>query len=377
LRAAGVIDKKFPAQARETLQIAAIHQLRSFLRGDYGESFRRPAWELLRAQLLASSERVDMKAISTRLDERQRGHEENPADPLWSPKNIREIIDKAKGKVGDKLGKDGVARAERAVIREDWARIFRGFRGSLPLIATCFDGIDLPAGALLASRDLSRCTFVGADLRWARLDGANLWGARLDGAILYEARLDGADLSGARLDGANLSGARLDGAILIEARLDGANLSGARLDGADLSGARLDGANLSGARLDGANLFQARLDGAELSWVPLQGAILVEARLDGAVLRWSGLQGADLTGARLDGADLSGARLGGADLSGARLDGADLAVARLDKKTVLAFDWEELSEEERETYRKPWRDAGAIFVQKVTRKNGKVKEVFF
>ena len=64
LRAAGALDEKLPALARQTLQIAAIHQLRPFLRGEYGKSFRRPAWELLKARLATSAEETGTLAIT-------------------------------------------------------------------------------------------------------------------------------------------------------------------------------------------------------------------------------------------------------------------------------------------------------------------------
>jgi hypothetical protein len=47
LRAAGSTAGSLADRASETIQIAALHQLRGYLRGDYGESFVRPTFELL------------------------------------------------------------------------------------------------------------------------------------------------------------------------------------------------------------------------------------------------------------------------------------------------------------------------------------------
>lgn len=322
-RAAGVMDEKLPKQARETSQIAAIHQLRPFLSGEFGESFRRPAWELLRARLVASAETTLTSTIAQSIDhwhearaarERLSDEEREERDAPLSPSGIRREIRAA---LRERLNASLVSEAERAVVRDEWSTLFRS---RLPLSDTCFDRIDLPVGALLASCDLSRCSFIGANLPAVRLDYANLGGARFDGANLWFARLDGANLS--------------------QARLGGANLGWARLDGANLRGARFDGADLSGAQLDGADLWRARLDGADLS-----DSVLV---------------GADLTGAQLDGADLWRAQLEGANLSRALLDGALVSEASFDAETILARDWEELDEAGRDAHRQAFVDRGAV-----------------
>jgi hypothetical protein len=49
LRAAGAIDKDLPIATREQLQIAALHHLKGFILGEYGQRFRKPAFELLMA----------------------------------------------------------------------------------------------------------------------------------------------------------------------------------------------------------------------------------------------------------------------------------------------------------------------------------------
>lgn len=64
LHAAGAIDPALPAEARQQLQIAALHQLRGFLRGEYGESFRRPAVELLLAGHAAAMEDIEISDIA-------------------------------------------------------------------------------------------------------------------------------------------------------------------------------------------------------------------------------------------------------------------------------------------------------------------------
>ena len=290
MRAAGALDEKLPAVARETLQIAAIHQLRPFLTGEYGESFRRPAWEFFRARLRASTEATGEAAITDWVA--AGGFPKVAGEGAGErAKRIREEIYKNL----NKLQPGPVTQAVRAVVREEARTIFGGARVGRPdlCINTRFDGIDL-SRQILAGEAFTRSYFAGADLRRVHLEGANLGGAHLEGADLNDAHLEGAvlwgahlesaDLSGAHLEGANLRRAHLGGAGLIGAHLEGANLSWAQLEGADLSGAHLEGADLSGAHLEGAGLSSAHLEGANLFGAPLEGADLIDAHLEGANL---------------------------------------------------------------------------------------------
>jgi len=71
--------------------------------------------------------------------------------------------------------------------------------------------------------EITRPTFVGADL-WE----ADLWGAKLQGANLWGAQMQGADLYGADLEGAHLWGADLERADLSLTDLSGANFYNAK-----------------------------------------------------------------------------------------------------------------------------------------------------
>lgn len=278
MRAAGALDEKYPVHARETLQIAALHQLRSFLRGDYGESFRRPAWELLRARMAASARETGTRAIVDWVEAYDR------AAGITAERTIAKVAEIRRALAA--LRPLAVATAEQAVIREDYRFIFRV---DLPLSDSCFDRIDLSvlpnsSGALLAFRNLARCSFVGANLREAHLERAKLGMAHLECANLLRAHLEGADLQMAHLEGANLREAHLEGAYLIKADLGGANLRRAHLEGATLWEARLEGANLGEAHFEGANLWEANLENANLRGAHLIGADLWEANLEGADL---------------------------------------------------------------------------------------------
>ena len=310
-RAAGAMEGEFSAEARQILQIAGLHQLRVFLRGDYGESFRRPAYEFLRARLAAS-------AIDMGLD----------ATIPWSDELKERLL---------REGPGPLQQAERQILAEDWRAILRT---DFPLTGLQIPGVYFPKHIVLAGQDLTKVNFRGATLWEAHLEGANLWGAHLEGADLRRAHLEGADLEGAHLEGANLWGAHLEGADLWEAHLEGATLWRAQLEGANLRGAHLEGAALMGAHLEGADLWGAHLEGADLWEAHLEGADLGEAHLEGAILREAHLEGAILRGAHLEGAILRGAHLEGANLKGVSVDDTtDFTGASYDNETQFGtFD---------------------------------------
>lgn len=310
LRAAGALDEKLPAKARETLQVAAIHQLRPFLRGEYGTSFRRPAWELLKALLATGAEQSGYVAIREWVDGGGIPEVEGESAVDWAGRNAKEI----RGKVRV-IRPDVVAIAGQTLINEEAQRIFRA---DLPLEQGRFDGIDF-GRSLLARQKLMGASFIGAKLYGTHLEGANLYMAHFEGAILV----------------------------------------GIHLEGANLYMAHFEGADLSFAHLEGANLYYAHLKGTHLGGGRLERAYLGRARLEGASLRDANLKGTDLNRARLEGADLEGAHLD---------DKTSLTGARFDDRTRFAQNWETLSETERAAACKPWRDRGMIHVDEVKRR---------
>ncbi len=312
MRAAGAMDEKFPESARESLQVAATHQLAGFLKGEYGASFRRPAWELLRARLLASSQRMGYQSIPAQVDDWRTADPDN----RLSPKELGEKIRIA----ARSIKMDSTGKAQRDVVRDEWRTVFGG---RLPLQGTVFDGINLPFHALLAWHDFTRCSFIGADLWRVHLEGADLTYAHLEGANLMFAHLEGADLRYTHLEGASLGQANLKGASLWDAYLEGSNLTFARLEGASLWDAYLEGASLRYAHLEGANLWDAHLEGANLQDAHLEGADLWDVHLD---------------------------------------NDTKLENAVFDDETKFAPNWDTLDDEQKSEARAPWIERGMVHI---------------
>jgi uncharacterized protein YjbI with pentapeptide repeats len=243
--ATGNMDGNSDNDNKIALQISALHSLRAYLKGEYGESFRRGAYEIFRAILATQHQKIlqqlkndESKTIMGAID----------SCPLTKQLNI--------------------------IASEEWFNLL--INHNFPTKGISLLGVDL-SHAYLHHRTYNK-TLV---LQGARLQGATLLGARLQGADLGGAQLQGAILWVARLQGANLGGAQLQGANLQNAQLQGADLQNAQLQGADLQNAQLQGANLQNAQLQGADLWDARLQGANLGGARLQGADLRNARLQG------------------------------------------------------------------------------------------------
>ena len=327
LRAAGALDEKLPAKARETLQVAAIHQLRPFLLSEYGTSFRRPAWELLRALLATSAQESGYVAIYEWVATGGFPQIEGESRVKRARRRKAEIRHKINAIIPD-----AVALALRMVIREEAQGLLRS---DLPLERGHFDGVNL-SGALLAKLVLADALFIAADLTGAHLEGA--------------------DLSGAHLEGADLSGAHLEGADLTGAHLEGANLQGAHLEHADLRGAHLECTQLLRTHLQAADLKRARLEGVEFIYTHLEMANLNEAMLENAYFDHAYLESANLSSAYMFGAKIYSAYLD---------DNTFLKSAMYDNDTEFARGWQNLSEAQREATRKPWRERGMLHYDEV------------
>ncbi len=249
------------------LQISALHSLRAYLKGEYGDSFRRGAYEIFRASLATQHQKI-LKQVNE-------GEFENITIAINSCQLTKQL---------------------NIVASEEWFNLL--INHNFPTNNISLLGVNLSKSYLHhrtygKTLDLKFAQLQRADLRDAELQGANLMGAQLqEVGGLRDAQLQGANLRDAELQGMNLMGAQLQGANLWSARLQGANLLSARLQGADLGFARLQGANLRFAQLQGADLWNAQLQGANLEGAQLQGANLEGAQLQGANLGDAQLQGA-------------------------------------------------------------------------------------
>lgn len=249
-RAAGQIDDmKDNPEAARALQIAALHQLRPFLKGEHGESFRRPAFEMYRALLDIHGTKAYGEVMEYLEKVRETGEY---AEFLWMfESTLRTVIHSP------------IYKELLKIIQEDPHAFFHK---DFPL-----------AGLALPGINLSEVRLDGMNLQGANLIGAKLSSASLERVILRNAHLEGADLKGANLERADLKDANLENAEFQKARLIGAELQLARFTGAYLVEAHLEDADLKNANLENTYLWSAHLGGADLRGTTLKGAILLGA----------------------------------------------------------------------------------------------------
>ena len=243
------------------LQISAVYNLLPFFRGDYGESFRRPSFNLLKSAWQAMQQDSLKKWETANL-------------PCKRKAIIEELRLKAESPMGVAL-----TNVLLSLDQKNTQLNLRDFPEMLPNL--CLAGMNFHlSGIDEKARNWSGLNLSGIDFRGAhlkevqfeksQLDGANLQNADLFKVNLQDAELNRAELQGAELDRAELQNADLFKANLQGAKLDGANLQGAKLNGANLQGAKLNGAKLQGAKLNGAKLQNASLRRCALSWAQLE-----------------------------------------------------------------------------------------------------------
>lgn len=218
------------------LQISAIYNLLPFFRGDYGESFRRPAFNLLKSAWQAmQQESLNQLEIDNLSDEEQE-------------KIFDELTQKAKSPMGVAL-----TQVLLSLNQENKKLNLRDFPEMLPSI--CLAGMNFHlSGVSELARDLSDLNLNGADFREAKLEKT-----KFQNSELIQAKLDNAYLKEVNLQSANLIFAKLQKAKLIEANLQGADLRLANLQRAKLGKANLQEAKLGWANLRGANLQEVDL----------------------------------------------------------------------------------------------------------------------
>jgi len=243
------------------LQIAAIYQLEAYLRGDYGNSFRRPAFQLLKSlwQAFIQSqvdawENVEKMMPSEDIEE----HVEKTSDfdydkwVRWKKDYLHpwsdNILDRIKTPFGLSLN---------LILCADSGKFLRDHAEDLP--DSCFAGLNLqittPIDLKLKQLDLTAINLQCAQLTYSNFQGAKLNFSKLQGAHLEGANLQGAELEEANFQGANLEEANLQDAYLEEANLQGANLLKAKLQGALFYNTKLHGTILRNVIIDKGTYF--------------------------------------------------------------------------------------------------------------------------
>ena len=228
------------------LQIAAVYMLLPFYRGDHGEDFRRPAFNLLTAAWLSLFSKVE---------------------------NIREGRELAEKPLAVAITE--VLFAEGGIIystEEKYKHLLVNLR--LPFVNLNLLGLGKEASRVFSGRNCQGIDLHGAVLRGAHFEGARLQAAHFEGADLEEAHFEGAHLQVAYFEGAHLRKAYFERAYLWGAHFERAHLWGAHFEGAYLRRAHFEKAHFEGAYFEKADLTGANLENTDLTKADLFGAQL-------------------------------------------------------------------------------------------------------
>ena len=214
------------------LQISAIYNLLPFFRGDYGESFRLPAFDLLKSiWQIMQQDSLKMLEGKSVLDKKQ------------SEVIIRKLEQRAESPLGIAL-----THVLLSFHKDNNQIILRDFYKILPSICLAgmnFNlGIDGDVAINLSDLDLRMADFRGAVLKKVDFQKSKLYGAKFQSAKLTKANLQEANLFFAKFQNAKLTKANLQEANLFSANLQNANLARANLKGANLRDINLENADL-------------------------------------------------------------------------------------------------------------------------------------
>lgn len=248
------------------LQISAIYNLLPFFRGDYGESFRLPAFNLLKSAWQAMQQ-----------DSLKKLEKKNLSDEALN-RIFNELEQKANSPMGVAL-----TQVLLSLNRENTELNLRNFREMLPNI--CLAGMNF---------HLSGVDEIARDLSGLNLQGANFQKSNLKKINLQEADLIGANFRGANLKNANLHMEKWKTSgdfINININFQKADLSKADLQNRDLTGSNFQEADLTSANLRGASIAHANFQKSILKNINFQEVNVYKNKLKEANLESTNLRG--------------------------------------------------------------------------------------
>ena len=178
------------------LQISAIYNLLPFFRGDYGESFRMPAFNLLKSAWQA------MQQPSLNLWE----EEDEPG--FWREYEEEAIIGVFMTRANRPMGV-ALTHVLLSLDQKNMQLNLRDFPELLPNL--CLAGMNFNlSGVDEKARDWSNLNLRGVDFRGARLENVQFQNSQLSYAQFQDAELQDAKLQNADLRGCNLSWRQLE-----------------------------------------------------------------------------------------------------------------------------------------------------------------------
>ncbi len=233
LRAAGAIDEKLPFGARVALQVAALHQLRPYLRGEYGPSFRLGAFELV------------LSILDGRVRDASRDSEEEGTPDIAQASIVPRRVH----------------QAVRDIVYEEWKHVFT--EGTVFTRRSLKD-LRLPDFALLERIDFIECDLSGASFAEVDLNGCRFTNSTLDRVSFRAAEMKGGEFEKCEMSETNFVDARLHHTRIGHCDLSGSDWHDAVLRGTQLHHDNLGKAYMEDVLLQNAVVYRCNLEGADL-----------------------------------------------------------------------------------------------------------------
>ncbi len=253
------------------LQISAINQLEAFLQGDYGKSFRRPAFQLLKSLWFAL-----MQPLVDPLDEIE--------------ETLHEIIQKSHNK-------DYCYKSEKTHVnpprRDSIKKTIRS-----PLFQSINAVICSGSGKIMRDHalDLTGACFAFLNTNLTSTKSLELFGLKLIEINFQESILPNINLQRTKLEHINFNKS---------------NLSNANLECSVMRYTKLQEACIDTTNFKGSYVFQTNFENADLIQVNFQGAYIRSTSFKNAFLFAANFQGSDIIHTNFQGANLSHANLKG------------------------------------------------------------------
>jgi uncharacterized protein YjbI with pentapeptide repeats len=319
-------------EGKLSLRVSALYNISGFLSGDYGNNFKRPAFEYIKTAITQTTHVSDDYLFPFDLELFDNNSKRNYLSKSLSIDEIKII----RSDLADaKLFQSYFTKKLIAFVKENHINIFKT---PYPItgIHCNFSNLSLIS---LPKSQLRESKFIMSDFNYTFLDGSIIAFSDFSFSNLSLSSLNGIDAESALFVGTVFSQSSINDADFRHAIAPNANFSEAVMDMLYARGSSMQFANFykvtsrysdfSSSTLKSCQFSNSILVHSDFSKSELQGANFYKADLKEALFRTSVLCGANLQNAKLSQCDFTESNLTGADISGADLSGANLVDCNL------------------------------------------------
>jgi uncharacterized protein YjbI with pentapeptide repeats len=313
LRASGhYINREFP-ESGEILRLASLHQLRTFLRGEYGSTFQRPALETLIA--LKRDDTAAVIEIDSQLD--FIGDSRKPS--LCSPQevaNANSLFNEIRSRFDTILYNRTVSQ----IIGEDAKYIFCK---DFPFELSFYDHVKF-CNVLFQDISLANLSFIGSTFDKCRFVNCDLEGSRLNLCEISNTVFENCNIKSVQFIGSKISDTTIKASSSITLKLQFASIDSfeicdtkgisLRMECSESSRVKLPQNEYASIRAAGAQLAmwsfdKMQLGGGANEFGMVQASEFAFTKVSNVSFKYTGLTSVSFVGSELASVDFRGADL--------------------------------------------------------------------